>query len=106
MMTQVTQVQGDMARTLENPANMLRVLRAELEQAARAVGNIFIPILTKVLPIAIAVASALQEIIAAIAALFGVTAKSPKWGDAIGSASAGAVPLPTTWTVPLGLPRS
>lgn len=90
MMTQVTQVQGDMARTLENPANMLRVLRAELKQAARAVGNIFIPILTKVLPIAIAVASALQEIIAAIAALFGVTVKSPKWGDAIGSASAGS----------------
>lgn len=90
MMTQVTQVQGDMARTLENPANMLRGLRAELEQAARAVGNIFIPILTKVLPIAIAVASALQEIIAAIAALFGVTVKSPKWGDAIGSASAGS----------------
>lgn len=90
MMTQVTQVQGDMARTLENPANMLRVLRAELEQAARAVGNIFIPILTKVLQIAIAVASALQEIIAAIAALFGVTVKSPKWGDAIGSASAGS----------------
>lgn len=90
MMTQVTQVQGDMARTLENPANMLRVLRAELEQAARTVGNIFIPILTKVLPIAIAVASALQEIIAAIAALFGVTVKSPKWGDAIGSASAGS----------------
>lgn len=90
MMTQVTQVQGDMARTLENPANMLRVLRAELEQAARAVGNIFIPILTKVLPIAIAVASALQEIIAAVAALFGVTVKSPKWGDAIGSASAGS----------------
>ena len=90
MMTQVTQVQGDMARTLENPANMLRVFRAELEQAARAVGNIFIPILTKVLPIAIAVASALQEIIAAIAALFGVTVKSPEWGDAIGSASAGS----------------
>lgn len=90
MMTQVTQMQGDMARTLENPANMLRVLRAELEQAARAVGNIFIPILTKVLPIAIAVASALQEIIAAIATLFGITVKSPKWGDAIGSASAGS----------------
>lgn len=90
MMTQATQVQGDMARTLENPANMLRVLRAELEQAARAVGNIFIPILTKVLPIAIAVASALQEIIAAIATLFGITVKSPKWGDAIGSASAGS----------------
>lgn len=90
MMTQVTELQGDMGRTLEQPANMLRILRAQLEQAARAVGNIFIPILTKVLPIAIAVASALQEIIAAIADLFGVTVKSPKWGDAIGGASAGS----------------
>ena len=31
MMTQVTQVQGDMARTLEQPANMLRVLKAQFE---------------------------------------------------------------------------
>ena len=90
MMTQVTQVQGDMARTLENPANMLRVLRAELEQAARAVGNIFIPILTKVLPIAIAVASALQEIIAAIAALFDVTIQDPEWGSSFGNAASGS----------------
>lgn len=90
MMTQVTQVQGDMARTLENPANMLRVLRAELEQAARAVGNIFIPILTKVLPIAIAVASVLQEIIAAIAALFDVTIQDPEWGSSFGNAASGS----------------
>ena len=89
MMTQVTQVQGDMARTLEQPANMLRVLQSQLEQASRAIGNLFIPVLTKVLPIAIAVASALREIIAAIAALFGVTLNTPEWGDSIGSATAG-----------------
>lgn len=53
MMTQVTQVQGDMARTLEHPANMLRVLKAQFERCARAIGNLFIPILVKVLPFAI-----------------------------------------------------
>lgn len=90
MMTQVTQVQGDMARTLEQPANMLRVLKAQLEQAARAIGNLFIPILTKVLPIAIAVASALREIIAAIASIFGVTLQAPDWGDSFGGAAAGS----------------
>lgn len=96
MMTQVTQVQGDMARTLENPANMLRILRAQLEQASRAIGNLFIPVLTKVLPIAIAVASALREIIAAIASLFGVELKEPVWdnaggiGSSIGDAAEGA----------------
>ena len=90
MMTQVTQVQGDMARTLEQPANMLRVLKAQFEQCARAIGNLFIPILVKVLPFAIAVANALREIITAIAGLFGVTLQAPDWGDSFGSATAGS----------------
>jgi methyl-accepting chemotaxis protein len=89
MMTQVTQVQGDMARTLEQPANMLRVLRAQLEQCARAIGNLFIPILTKVLPIAIAVADGLRQIISAIASLFGVTLNTPDWNASIGNATSG-----------------
>ena len=83
MMTQVTQVQGDMARTLENPTNMLRVFKAQLEQVARAIGNLFIPILTKVLPVMIAFAKALREIIAAIAKLFGVTLNEPEWENGI-----------------------
>lgn len=88
MMTQVTQVQGDMARTLEQPANMLRVLQAQLEQVSRAIGNLFIPILTKVLPIAIAVADALRQIVVAIAEFFGVgIADSVDWGNSIGSAA-------------------
>lgn len=90
MMTQVAQVQGDMARTLEQPANMLRVLKAQFEQCARAIGNLFIPILVKVLPFAIAVANALREIIAAIAGLFGVTLQAPDWGDSFGGATAGS----------------
>lgn len=90
MMTQVTQVQGDMARTLENPTNMLRVLKAQLEQVARAIGNLFIPILTKVLPVLIAFAKALREIIAAIAALFGVTLKEPEWENGFSNAAMGS----------------
>lgn len=90
VMTQVTEVQGDMGRTLEQPANMLRILRAQLEQAARAIGNLFIPVLTKVLPIAIALASALRQIIGAIAELFGVTIKDPEWGSSFGNAASGS----------------
>lgn len=90
MMTQVTQVQGDMARTLENPTNMLRVFKAQLEQVARAIGNLFIPILTKVLPAMIAFAKALQEIIAAIAALFGVTLNAPEWDNSFAGAATGS----------------
>lgn len=90
MMTQVTQVQGDMARTLENPTNMLRVLKAQLEQVARSIGNLFIPILTKVLPVLIAFAKALREIIAAIAALFGVTLQEPVWENGFSNAATGS----------------
>lgn len=90
MMTQVTQVQGDMARTLENPTNMLRVFKAQLEQVARAIGNLFIPILTKVLPVMIAFAKALREIIAAVAALFGVTLQEPEWESGFSNAATGS----------------
>ena len=71
IMTQVTSVQGDMARTLNAPANQLRVLRAQLEQTARALGNIFIPALNAVLPIAIAVAKVIQYVANIIAGLVG-----------------------------------
>ena len=71
MMKQVSQVQGDMARTLDAPANQLRVLKAQVEQAARSLGNIFIPILNAVLPVAIAVTKVITMLASAIASLFG-----------------------------------
>ncbi len=71
IMTQVTTAQGDMARTLNAPANQLRILRAQLTMCARAIGNIFIPILNAILPYAIAVAKVIRRIADAIARLFG-----------------------------------
>ena len=70
IMTQVTTAQGDMARTLEAPANQLRVLRAEITQVSRAIGNLFIPILTKVLPYVIAFLQIVRELANALAKLF------------------------------------
>lgn len=71
IMTQVTTAQGDMARTLEAPANQLRIFKAQIEMTARSIGNIFIPILMKLLPIAIAIAKAIRKLADAIAKLFG-----------------------------------
>lgn len=71
IMTQVTTAQGDMARTLEAPANQLRILRAQVDQAARALGNIFIPVLNAVLPYAIALAKAIRMVADVISGLFG-----------------------------------
>lgn len=71
IMTQVTTAQGDMARTLEAPANQLRILQAQLTQAARAIGNIFIPALNAILPYAIAVVQVIREIANVLANLAG-----------------------------------
>lgn len=71
IMTQVTTAQGDMARTLEAPANQLRILQAQLTQAARVIGNIFIPALNAILPYAIAVVQVIREIANALANLAG-----------------------------------
>lgn len=73
VMTQVTWAQGDMARTLDAPANQLRILQAQLQQCARAMGNLFLPILQKVLPYLIAFAKVLREIIVLFASLFHIS---------------------------------
>lgn len=84
IMTQVTTAQGDMARTLEAPANQLRILQAQVNQAARALGNVFIPILNAVLPYAIALARAIRLVADAIAQLFGFAIPEMDWDSITG----------------------
>lgn len=62
---------GDMARTLEAPANQLRILKAQAVQASRALGNIFIPALNAVLPYAIAFLKVVRWAANELANLFG-----------------------------------
>lgn len=82
IMTQLPQVQGDMARTLDSPANQLRIFKAQLEQTARALGNIFIPALNAILPYAIAVAKVIRVIADAVASLFGFEIKEVDYSGA------------------------
>ena len=91
IMTQVTNAQGDMARTLEAPANQLRILQAQVEQATRALGNLFLPILKAILPYAIALAKAIRMVAEIIASFFGVSIPEFDMGtDAIGGVASGA----------------
>lgn len=71
IMTQVTTAQGDMARTLNAPANQLRVLKAQFTQAGRAIGSIFIPMLNAALPLLIVIAKAVRLVAETIAGFFG-----------------------------------
>ena len=83
IMTQVTQAQGDMARTLDDPANQLRVLKAQVNMAAREIGNAFIPALNAILPYAIAAVKVFRTLASNIASLFGY--KAPELSESTGA---------------------
>ena len=88
IMTQVTTAQGDMARTLDAPANQLRIFSAQVTMAARSLGNIFIPILNKLLPYAIAAVKVVRILADAIAGLVGF--EFAEVGESVGSLVDGA----------------
>lgn len=92
IMTQVTIAQGDMGRTLNAPANQLRILKAQILQASRALGNVFIPILNMVLPYAIALAKVVRLLAQSIASLFGFKMPDVDFGGiSAGASAAGAL---------------
>ena len=90
IMTQVTTVQGDMARTLEAPANQMRVLGAQATQAARALGDLFIPVLNAILPVAIAVLKVITALAKIIARLFGADVAKENISDGMGDLASNA----------------
>lgn len=64
-------VLGDMARTIDTAANGMRVFTARLQQFARAVGNMVMPVLSAVLPYATAFVQVITEGAQKIAEFFG-----------------------------------
>lgn len=71
ILNQVTWSQGDMAKTISSPANMLRVFSDNITQASRAIGNIFLPMLQAILPVAIAVSRVVATLANMLADLTG-----------------------------------
>lgn len=71
IMRQSTNAQTDMARTLNSPANALRVLDAQITLASRSIGSIFIPILNAVLPVVTAVVQVIAELAGSFALISG-----------------------------------
>lgn len=71
LMTQVEEAQGDLSRTLNDPANQMRIFREELSMTSRALGNAFIPALNQVMPYVTAFFQVIEEGLQKIAAWFG-----------------------------------
>lgn len=71
IMQQSTNVMGDMARTIQTPANAMRILSQQVTQLSRALGNLLIPFLQAILPYLQAFVELLTEAVQWLAALVG-----------------------------------
>ena len=67
------EVMGDFARTIETPANQLRIFKEQMSQLARAIGNFFVPALSSALPLINGVVMSLRTVLTSIASLAGIT---------------------------------
>lgn len=82
IMKQTTDAQGDFARTLSSPANMIRILQAQLNSLARAVGSLLYPALKSILPPLIAAVELVKDLVTGIASLMGVKVEFPDFSSA------------------------
>jgi methyl-accepting chemotaxis protein len=71
MLKQSTLAQGDFSRTIESPANQLKVLSERFVTLGRSIGSMFIPLLTAILPYLNAFVKTLTGIFNTIATFFG-----------------------------------
>jgi len=62
---------GDMAKTIQSPANQLRILQQQWANLTRSIGNVFLPVITTVLPYINAVVIALRRMIDTFATAVG-----------------------------------
>lgn len=70
---------GDLAKTMNQPANQLRLLQSNWSNLSRTIGNIFLPIVSKVLPYLNAATIMLQRFAEHIVNFFGFDKKFD-WG--------------------------
>ncbi len=68
---------GDFAKTLESPANAMRVLNQQITQFKRAIGSVMLPAIIQILPYIQAFVSLLTDAISAFATFVGFT--MPEW---------------------------
>lgn len=92
IMEQSTNAMGDMARTIQTPANAMRILNQQITQLSRALGNMLIPILQQIIPWVQAFVLVLTDAAQAIANFLGFTLPTIDYsgldGVSVGASSA------------------
>ena len=100
IMEQSTNAMGDLSRTIQTPANAMRILNQQITQLSRALGNLLIPLLQQIIPWVQAFVEVLTDAVQALAVFFGfelptidysgldgVSAGASEAEDAIGGAT-------------------
>jgi len=73
IMEQSGNAMGDLSRTIQTPANAMRILQQQITQLARAAGNLLIPALQGIIQVVQAVVEVITDAVQALANLFGFT---------------------------------
>lgn len=72
IMKQTANIQGNLAQTINSPANQIKILKAQLDMLAKSVGSLLYPALKSILPPLIAAVQLIREFVEWVAKLMGV----------------------------------
>lgn len=89
ILERTSKAQGDLARTINSPANQMRMLKTAIVDLGVAIGTIFQPLLSIVIPILNAIVIATTRAFQAIARLFGIEFDASAYADEFTDVSAG-----------------
>lgn len=76
MVRQAVKATDDFGKTLNSPANQLRIMKEQFRQLARVIGSFFLPVITAVLPVINGVIMAVRTLLEFIAGLAGIEIKA------------------------------
>lgn len=72
IMKQTANVQGNLAQTIQSPANQIKILKAQLDMLAKSVGSLLYPAMKSILPPLIAAVQLIREFVEWVSKLMGV----------------------------------
>ena len=72
---------GDLANTIDSPSNMIRQFKNNLKEAGMVLGQLFVPLLSKVLPVINGVTIAIKRLLVNIAGFLGIELDLSSFGQ-------------------------
>ena len=89
ILQRTSNAQGDLARTINSPANQMRMLKTSIIDLGVAIGTMFQPLLSVVLPVLNAIVIAATRAFQALASLFGIEFDASAYADDFSDISTG-----------------